>query len=192
MRLKEIKPGMAILCESKEQGDAVKEQLLKQGASWNGNHNVQYSDIDRICHLNREGQYNFYSAYTATTGFSDLIIPELTPVEVLKICNEICKSVGPCDNCKMAGNCFAEKGSDYQKVVEICEQWKVDHEKKEPEKKEPEVEWVFDCFQNSNINSAIPAIVVEKEEEAKKHCEDMAKKYPGETFAYISVCRVKQ
>ena len=67
------------------------------------------------------------------TEFSDLILPELTAEEVLQICNEICSSTIACGYCTMAGNCFNDNDSDYSKVVEICEKWKSDHEKKEPE-----------------------------------------------------------
>ena len=31
------------------------------------------------------------------------------------------------------GNCFMNLDSDKQKIVEICQRWKSDHEKKEPE-----------------------------------------------------------
>lgn len=60
------------------------------------------------------------------------LVQELSAAEVLKICNEICHNDRACSNCEMAGNCFFERDSDYQKVVEICEQWKANHEKKEP------------------------------------------------------------
>lgn len=189
MRLREIEPGMVIHCKTMKEADALCNNL-GVSSQWK-----RYWDEykEETCYeISKGGKLVYYGQMSTfkekrITEFSDLIIPDLSPAEVLKICNEICREETPCNDCKMAGNCFFEKDSDYQKVVEICEQWKADHEKKEPE-----FEWVFDCFQNSNINSAIPSIVVEKEEEAKKHCEDMAKKYPGETFAYISVCRVKQ
>lgn len=70
------------------------------------------------------------------------LISELSAAEVLRICNEICatREGGNCSVCKMHHNCFFDLSSDYQKVVEICEQWKADHEKKEPE-----FEWVDVC-----------------------------------------------
>ena len=61
------------------------------------------------------------------------IKPELTGEEVLRICNEICTSTLTCVHCPMDGNCFYDNDSDYSKVVEICQQWKSDHEKKELE-----------------------------------------------------------
>ena len=68
-----------------------------------------------------------------THEFSDLIIPEMSAEEVLQICSEICNG-GPCDECIIGEeNCFAEPYSDKKKVIEICQKWKSDHEKKEPE-----------------------------------------------------------
>ena len=52
---------------------------------------------------------------------------------MLQICSEICNG-GPCDECIIGEeNCFAEPYSDKKKVIEICQKWKSDHEKKEPE-----------------------------------------------------------
>ena len=68
-----------------------------------------------------------------THNFTDLIIPEMSAEEVLQICSEICNG-GPCDECIIGEeNCFAEPYSDKKKVIEICQKWKSDHEKKEPE-----------------------------------------------------------
>lgn len=60
------------------------------------------------------------------------------------------------------------------------------------EEKEPEVEWVFKCFQSSNIALDQAPKTMLKETDARRYCEGMAKLYPGETFSYIPACRVKE
>lgn len=127
------------------------------------------------------------------------LISELSAAEVLKICNEICHNDRACSNCEMAGNCFFERDSDYQKVVEICEQWKANHEKKEPE-----FEWVDVCR------------IIEVQDNGKKVCvheedikdadlpfgykecttemilKEYMKNHSGNYFATVEhVCRVK-
>ena len=146
IKLKEIKPYMAILCHNEEQGKAVEEQLLKQGAGWSGFNKRHYGRKATICYLNREGRFSFNSQYEHNTEFSDLIELELTAEEVLSIFGEIiheCDNDLECDDCPLS--CVnvnngekqdlcerrAFKGNE-QKIIEICKQWKVDHEKKEP------------------------------------------------------------
>lgn len=154
MRLREIKPGMVIHCKTEEEAKILLAHLKNKGIRWAGDTSMDKTIWENYLHntcyaiyhdktMRYSDKKHFEMVDREITEFSDLIIPELSPAEVLKICNEICHEEAPCNDCKMAGNCFFEKGSDYQKVVEICEQWKADHEKKEPEKKDPKVEWIW-------------------------------------------------
>ena len=117
------------------------------------------------------------------TEFSDLIIPEMSAEEVLQICSEICNG-GPCDECIIGEeNCFAEPYSNKKRVIEICQKWKSDHEKKEPE-----IEWVYRVFGVENNGEKF----FQTEEEAIKRCEELAKSQKSKQYArYERVCRVK-
>lgn len=127
------------------------------------------------------------------------LVQELSAAEVLKICNEMCHKVVLCSDCKMHDNCFTEVDSDYQKVVEVCEQWKADHEKKEPE-----FEWVDICRIIEVQDNGKKVCVHEEDIEAalnlrgdiKAKTEEILKRYikehDGVFFATVEhVCRVK-
>lgn len=117
------------------------------------------------------------------TEFSDLILPDLTAEEVLEICHEICRGRKSCNECLMIGNCFAEDNPDFTKVIEICKQWKSEHEKKEPE-----IEWVYRVFGAENYGEKF----FQTEEEAINRCEELAKSQKTKQYArYERVCRVK-
>lgn len=123
------------------------------------------------------------------------LVQELSAAEVLRICNEICHNDRACGNCEMAGNCFFERDSDYQKVVEICEQWKANHEKKEPE-----LEWVDICriieVQDNGFKKCV------HEEDLSDHWKELTVEvvlknhiatHEGNYIAVIErACRVKQ
>ena len=198
MRLKEIKPGMVIHCKTQEEKKTLLKELEKQGYTWPGgkkptdSSNLAFSSI----HVNvNDCDYITWSGRSGNTEFSDLIIPELSAEEVFEIMAEMHEECyGKIDGClgcpisTVAEHCDADCfGRNAKAIIEVCEQWKADHSQKEHE-----IEWVFDCFQNSNIKNAPDPIITETEDEAKKYCEEMAKKHPGEAFAYIPVCRVKQ
>ena len=137
MRLKEIKPGMAIHCKNKEEKKALLEEAERLGYLWaNGTKPTKefFPSNTLVFQVNGLKKYISWTGDSEkNTEFSDLILPELTAEEVLQICNEICSSTLTCGHCTMVGNCFNDNYSDYSKVVEICEKWKTDHEKKEPE-----------------------------------------------------------
>lgn len=105
--------------------------------------------------------------------------------------------------CKMHHNCFFDLSSDYQKVVEICEQWKADHEKKEPE-----FEWVWQGriyeihdhdkgnFYQLKDGKGFYDTGCLNEESAEEYMEEVLKDYckdhKGEFIAVVThVCRVK-
>lgn len=147
MKLKEIKPGMVIHCKNSEEKNLLLEEAERLGYVWHGTKGKPtersvYAIGDTI-HFYDAGTTAFSADYKhithsscigdPTIEFSDLIIPEMSAEEVLQICSEICNG-GPCDECIIGEeNCFAEPYSDKKKVIEICQKWKSDHEKKEPE-----------------------------------------------------------
>lgn len=193
MRLKKIEPGMVIHCKTQEEKKNLLEELEKQGYTWPGGKkptdtsNLAFSSI----HVNTNGcNYILWSGESGNVEFSDLIIPELLAEEVWNGLGDIDDGVlfsffEELDGDKTREEIICE--AEWSMLVDLVTLWKADNSENEPE-----VEWVFDCFQNSNIDYAIAPIVKDTEDEAKKYCEDMAKKYQGEAFAYIQVCRVKQ
>ncbi|MGN1332069.1 MAG: hypothetical protein ACI4V0_04810 [Lachnospiraceae bacterium] len=68
---------------------------------------------------------------------------ELTAEEVLQAMGEICESQQVCNDCpiskaikdngKGTSYCFNSLHTHTDKVINVCAQWKSDHEKKEPE-----------------------------------------------------------
>ena len=189
MRLKEIKPGMVIHCKTKEE----MEELSKYIKFFNTVDNIwNYGNdgIRRDCvWIDDDGRYGGFDAYryfavrnNNITEFSDLILPELTAYEVLNTCHKICEE-NSCNQCLMRNDCFTCKDSDAKKIIEICEQWKSDHEKKEPE-----IEWVYRVFGSENYGEKF----FQTEEEAIKRCEELAKSHKTKQYArYERVCRVK-
>lgn len=200
MKLKEIKPGV-IHCKTQEEADAL-VNTLREDVRWK---NYWKIHKEHTCfRVAENGLYTYGSVGDhedeLIIEFSDLIIPELSAAEVLRICNEMCHNDAPCSDCKIAGNCFFEKDSDYQKVVEICEKWKADHEKKEPE-----FEWVDICriieVQDNGFKKCVhEEVIVDadlpfgyKECTTEMILKEYMKSHSGNYFATVEhVCRVKQ
>ena len=192
MRLKEIKPGMAIHCKNDKEMKALLGEAERLGYIWNKS-NVKPTEIRLDCigstiHFydkSRNGDHKhitWSNKKEGATEFSDLILPELTAEEVLEICHEICRGKS-CNECLMSGNCFVEDKPDFTKVIEICKQWKSDHEKKEPE-----IEWVYRVFGAENYGEKF----FQTEDEAIKRCEELAKSQETKQYArYERACRVK-
>lgn len=148
MKLKEIKPGMAIHCKNDEEKKLLLEGAERLGYLWLSgekpteyfcNHNTMYFHDKDV-----EADYKYITwsdEKNRLTEFSDLIIPEMTAEEVFSIMSEIHKEaykkyngcVG-CPICEAAQHCepdcFAENADE---IIEICQQWKSDHSKREPE-----------------------------------------------------------
>ena len=151
MRLKEIQPGMVIHCKNVDEKKALLEEAERLGYKWSNTCVPTDSRMVEIAemtiHFYGKSEYANFKHITwsdktdGVTEFSDLILPELTAKEVFTIMSEIHKEaykkysgcIG-CPLCVVAQNCetdcFAENAD---KIIEICEQWKADHEKKEPE-----------------------------------------------------------
>ena len=189
MKLKEIKPGMKIHCNSLEEYNLLEEEVKRLGYGKLPIRGVALSGKigEHVFPIPEDKEYEilweYYHDDRSYTEFSDLIIPEMSAEEVLQICSEICNG-GPCDECIIGEeNCFAEPYSDKKKVIEICQKWKSDHEKKEPE-----IEWVYRVFGAENYGEKF----FQTEEEAIKRCEELAKSQKTKQYArYERVCRVK-
>ena len=189
MKLKEIKPGMKIHCNSLVEYNLLEEEVKRLGYGELPIRGVALSGKigEHVFPIPEDKEYEilweYYHDDRSYTEFSDLIVPEMSAEEVLQICSEICNG-GPCDECIIGEeNCFAEPYSDKKKVIEICQKWKSDHEKKEPE-----IEWVYRVFGVENNGEKF----FQTEEEAIKRCEELAKSQKSKQYArYERVCRVK-
>ena len=186
MKLKEIKPGMVIHCKNDEEKKALYQELCRIGNIRTDLYEDSFPNFknNRFSYLIKDLKNQTWGiADCATVEFSDLILPELTAEEVLNTCHKICEE-NSCNQCLMRNDCFTCKDSDAKKIIEICEQWKSDHEKKEPE-----IEWVYRVFGAENYGEKF----FQTEEEAINRCEELAKSQKTKQYArYERVCRVKE
>ena len=144
MKLKEIKPGMVIHCKNDEEKKALLEEAERLGYVWivNGKNPTDETTISgSTIHILLK-HITWSDTTEGAIEFSDLILPEMTAEELLNILNEIIHcGVRRCDECPLAENgetlCTDDKGgvkiSNPDKLISICQQWKYEHEKKEPE-----------------------------------------------------------
>lgn len=166
MKLKEIKPGMVIHCKTK---DEMKQAIEQYNLSADADYIWNYKSYDkrRNClSFDRVGNYSgfctreyYEGAGYEITEFSDLIIHELTAEEAIRIKAKLCHEHGSCDHCpiylKMKNNdeiqtlnCAKFCRDHADQVIEVLEQWRLDHENENEyknEKKEPEIETVNIC-----------------------------------------------
>lgn len=215
IKLKPIKPGMVIHCQTEQEANQLIKWAYKSGWRWNGGGSAQETLWDEYqeetCYRFREDNSITY-AYTEyfvenshrIIEFFDLI--ELTAEELLDTLSDIKNCKGRiCADCPLSNNFCAEADAvfikrDNEKLLEICKQWKADHEKKEPE-----VEWVDicriietlpdgrkRCAHEEDIKLELPFGGDEKEkieEILKWYCTER----DGNFFAVHEViCRVKQ
>ena len=143
MKLKEIKPGMVIHCKNDEEKKALLEEAERLGYVWivNGKNPTDETTISgSTIHILLK-HITWSDTTEGAIEFSDLILPEMTAEELLNILNEIIHcGARRCDECPLAENgetlCTNDHGviiSNPDKLISICQQWKSDHEKKEPE-----------------------------------------------------------
>ena len=144
MKLKEIKPGMVIHCKNDEEKKALLEEAERLGYVWivNGKNPTDETTISgSTIHILLK-HITWSDTTEGAIEFSDLILPEMTAEELLNILNEIIHcGVRRCDECPLAENgetlCTDDAGgvkiSNPDKLISICQQWKSNHEKKEPE-----------------------------------------------------------
>ena len=181
MKLKEIKPGMVIHCKNDEEKKALLEEAERLGYVWivNGKNPTDETTISgSTIHILLK-HITWSDTTEGAIEFSDLILPEMTAEELLNILNEIIHcGVRRCDECPLAENgetlCTkdvdAVKISNPDKLISICQQWKSEHEKKEPE-----IETVDICR------------IIEIQTDGRKRCvneEDLAS---GSTDAEIKI-----
>ena len=198
MRLKEIKPGIAIHCKNDEEKKALLEEAERLGYRWSGKAKLPtekafYSGM--TIHFYDKNVFDDYKHITwsdrikGVTEFSDLILPDMTAEELLQVINDICNTYSnysydckkECPFCK--GYCKEWMAKHPKDTIEICAQWKSYHEKKEPE-----IEWVYRVFGAENYGEKF----FQTEEEAIKRCEELAKSQKTKQYArYERVCRVK-
>ena len=140
MRLKEIKPGMVITCTHRE-------EVIELWDYQNKNHGTPNDDeygIDEMLKCYMEGYHfkingdEWEEVADGGIPYATLLIPDMSAEEVLQIFGYICDKSSCSTDCPFRKlqeeySCpeFLEKC--YKKVVEICQQWKSEHEKKEPE-----------------------------------------------------------
>ncbi len=147
MRLKEIKPGMAIHCNNDEEKKALLEEAERLGYLWSNGFKPTKAYFPSNTLVFQENGLKKKIYWTGDsknhTEFSDLILPELMAEEVVPILTEICNRYNEnedCEGCPLNGLERICNGNecpftfkDYEQVMEICAKWKSDHEKKEPE-----------------------------------------------------------
>ena len=137
MKLKEIKPGMVIHCKNDEEKKALLEEAERLGYVWivNGKNPTDETTISgSTIHILLK-HITWSDTTEGAIEFSDLIIPELTVEEVLKIRNELDAAfvrdyLGIF--CEMSLDKILRNATPEQ-IIDMCRQWKSDHEKKEPE-----------------------------------------------------------
>ena len=158
MRLKEIKPGMVIHCKNDEEKKALLEEAERLGYVWivNGKNPTDETTISgSTIHILLK-HITWSDKTEGAIEFSDLILPELTAEEAIKINTQLCS--GSCQECPLYivedyEDCDDLCLKNPEKAVEILAKWKSDHEKKEPE-----IETVDICR------------IIEIQQDGKKRC----------------------
>lgn len=159
MKLKPIKPGMAIHCTTREQVLHLVENKFVTHHMLNISLPLWFAFDEKfpssrwmpeISNTSRTRGKDYYeSTGFECVEFTDLIIQELSAEEIVPILTGICRTFveEECCGCPLNGLEHVANGNecpftfkDYSKAVEICTQWKADHEKKEPEIK---TEWIW-------------------------------------------------
>ena len=212
MILKEIKPGMAIHCKNYEEKKALLEEAERLGYVWYCERvKPTAKQIDRIGNTIHFYDANKQNGFTADykhitqsehTGkdvieFSDLIIPELSAGEAIKIFGEICK--GSCQACPLYAvepyeACENLCYENPEKIVEILAQWKANHEKKEQEIETVDICRIIEIQQDGrkrcvHEETIEKPITLEVEETLKRYCME----HEGEFIAvHEVVSRVKR
>ena len=206
MRLKEIKPGMAIHCKNDEEKKALLEEAERLGYRWSGKAKLPtekafYSGM--TIHFYDKNVFDDYKHITwsdktdGVTEFSDLILPELTAEEAIKINTELCAST--CDECPLYDvdgyrDCDDLCLNNPEKAVEILAKWKSNHEKKEPEIETVDICRIIEIQQDGrkrcvHEETIKKPITLEVEETLKRYCME----HEGEFIAvHEVVSRVKK
>ena len=200
MRLKEIKPEMAVHCKSDDEKKALLEEAERLGYVW---YSTKGKPTERSMHsigctihfydkgtsiFSVDYKYITHSCQTgdSVTEFSDLIIPELTAEETLLAYDQMCKENYCCNDCPIygivGGECAKRMDGHITEIVDAIKKWRADREKKEPE-----IEW----FWKSYVVGGSDYKETDTEQEAMEWCEYYAKEHPEAKCTYKHVCRVK-
>ena len=212
MRLKPIEPGMVIHCKNDEEKKALLEEAERLGYVWYyervkptakpldqlGN-TIHFYDANKQNGFTADYKHITHSAHKGgdVIEFSDLILPDLSAVEAIKIFGEICK--GSCQACPLYAvepyeACENLCYENPEKIVEILAQWKANHEKKEPEIETVDICRIIEiqpdgrkrCVHEEDIEKPI---TLEVEETLKRYCME----HEGEFIAvHEVVSRVKR
>ena len=207
MRLKEIKPGMAIHCKNDEEKKALLEEAERLGYKWSNTCVPTDSRMVKIAGMTihfygksecANSKHITWSDKTkGVTEFSGLILPDMTAEEAIKLFGELC--IGSCQGCPLHRvddyeNCFSFCFDNPEKAVELLAQWKSNHEKKEPEIETVDICRIIEiqpngvkrCVHEKNIEKPI---TLEVEETLKRYCME----HEGEFIAvHEVVSRVKE
>ena len=201
MRLKEIKPGMAIHCNNGEEKKALLKEAESLGYIWaSGDKPTKafFPSNTLVFGETLRGEKNI--CWTGddekNTEFSDLILPELTAEEAIKLHAEVCK--GSCMECPLYEVEGYENCDDFcfknpEKAVEILAKWKSNHEKKEPEIETVDICRIIEIQQDGrkrcvHEETIEKPITLEVEETLKRYCME----HEGEFIAvHEVVSRVK-
>ena len=196
MKLKEIKPGMAIHCTSRDQVN----YLVNIGVA---NKSLTKHDVPIWIHVLGNGVCGWMpdvrrdgtigKEYYEKDGchcveFSNLIIPEpeLSAEDALLAYDQMCRENYCCNDCPIYGivgdECTHKMDGHISEIMDAIKQWKAEHEKKEPE-----IEWFWKSYAvgGSDYKEA------DTEQEAMEWCEYYAKEHPETKCTYKHVCRVK-
>ena len=199
MRLKEIKPGMVIHCKNDEEKRALYQELCRIGNIRTDLYEDSFPNFknNRFSYLIKDLKNQTWGiADCATVEFSDLILPELSAGEAIKIFGEICK--GSCQACPLYAvepyeACENLCYENPEKIVEILAQWKSEHEKKEPEIETVDICRIIEIQQDGrkrcvHEETIEKPITLEVEETLKRYCME----HEGEFIAvHEVVSRVK-
>lgn len=162
MKFKEIEPEMVIHCKTEEEANQLLSHLNDLGYEWYNGESLLEADSryencrEDTCYCLSENNKITYSSVShymdnnyKITEFSDLVVPEeMRAEEVLKILHRICEKyrihayADKCKECPLYSvGCTMDHAGieeDADKVIEICRQWKAEHEK--PER---EIVWIW-------------------------------------------------
>ena len=202
MRLKEIKPEMAVHCKNEKEKKMLLEEAERLGYRWYGsggpatgiNECIGMTCRGMTIHFDEPcdtcGYFNitWSDRMEGVTEFSDLIIPdpELSAEEALLAYDQMCKENYCCNDCPIYGilghECALRMDEHITEIVDAIKKWKADREKKGPE-----IEW----FWKSYVVGGSDFKEADTEQEAMEWCEYYAKEHPEAKCTYKHVCRVK-
>lgn len=205
MKFKSIEPGMVIHCKTVEEKNMLYDELCRIGNMTTGNDKrSNFLEANTYGIKNLKNETWEFSYKKPTHEFSDLIIPEeeLSAVEVPKIMRELefdyVKDFLGIENYGRTLDEMLNIDATPEQVVEICQKWKADHEKKAPE-----VEWVWKGFifeitsdGEYHLLGEYDLSGYEYEESAQEFMEEELKEYvltqEGNYIAVVRhICRVK-